>query len=106
MLNCHLTKRWGEEIQNPQRGDLVAALDELNNKDAEHPDCWLSTEEGWSLSAFESGLVVFENIETGDGPWHMPSVSKAVTLELWLLLKSNEIAALQVKSWANGYGNT
>ncbi len=106
MPTCHLTKRWGEGVQNPQHSDLVAALNELNKKDAEHPDCWLNTEEGWSLSVFESGLVVLENIETGEGPWHMRSVSRESALELWQLLQANEMASLHAKPWVSGYGNT
>ena len=106
MPNCHLTKRWGEAVQNPQHTDLLAALNELDQKDAEHPDCWLSTEEGWSLAVFENGLVIFENIETGEGPWHMRSVSRESALELWLLLQANEIVSLQAKPWVSGYGNT
>lgn len=103
---CHLTKRWGEGIQNPQQSDLVAALNELKSSDAEHPDCSLSAEEGWSISVFESGLVIFENDETGEGPWHMRSMQNEAALDLWRLLQANDIAALQAKAWGPGYGNT
>lgn len=106
MSYSYLTKRWGESIQNPQHQELVAALNELDKPDAEHPDCWLNTEDGWSISVFESSLTIFENIETGEGPWHMHSISKTNALELWQLLQSNNIAALQNKPWVAGYGNT
>lgn len=106
MLNCYLTKRWGGTIQNPQPSDLASALNELSQNDQEHPDCSLNTEEGWSLSVFESGLVVFENIETGEGPKHMHAVPRNVALELWQLLQANEMSLLQQKPWGEGYGNT
>lgn len=106
MPTTYLTKRWGEGIQSPHRQELVEALSELDKPDAEHPDCWLNTEDGWSISVFESGLIIFQNVETGEGPWHMRSTSKETALELWQLLQENNIAALQNKPWAAGYGNT
>lgn len=105
MTSCHLTKRWGETINDPQHNDLVAALNELVKKDPEHPDCSISTEDGWSLSVFEEGLVVFENIETGEGPWHMRDVPQSVVLDLWQLLQSNELLVLKQRQWLAGYGS-
>lgn len=106
MSSTYITNRWGTSIQNPQQLELIAALNELEKSDAEHPDCWLNTEDGWSISIFESGLAIFENIETGEGPWHMRSISKTIALELWQLLQANNIAALQNQPWEVGYGNT
>ena len=105
-MATRLTKRWGEGIENPKHADLISALSELDASDGEHPDCWLSTEDGWSVSVFESGLVVFENVETGEGPWHMKAVSRADALELWQLLDANDLATLQTKPWVEGYGDS
>jgi hypothetical protein len=35
--------------------ELLAQLEE---RDPEHPDAWLTHESGWTLAVFESGLVV------------------------------------------------
>jgi hypothetical protein len=83
----------------------MSALRELERPDPEHPDCWLTSEEGWSVAVFESGLVILENIATGAGPWHMRDVSKEVALGLWVMLQANDLVALQAKPWSVGYGS-
>jgi len=51
-----------ERDPTPERlDDLVRELDGL--EDDEHPDVAVAHESGWSLSAFPSGLVVWENLE-------------------------------------------
>lgn len=105
-MATHLTTRWGKTISNPNSQDLASALGALDKPDDEHPDCWLSTEDGWSISVFQSGLVIFENIETGEGPWHMKGVSRSAALELWQMLQSNDLLSIQTKPWDGGYGNT
>jgi hypothetical protein len=99
----HLTKRWGEGIANPSDNDLVAALEELKEKDPEHPDCWVSDDAGWSIAAHEGGLVTFENVETGEGPWHMRGVSPSAVHQYWRTLISGDIAALHKLPWEPGY---
>jgi hypothetical protein len=88
------------------RSRKTAALAELERSDPEHPDCWLSDDAGWTVSVFESGLVTLENIESGEGPWHMRGVSTAIALELWILLRSGDLTALRAKTWQPGYGST
>jgi hypothetical protein len=56
-----LTKRWGQDISNPTPQDLAGAIAELAQPDSEHPDCWLSAEDGWSVSLFESGRCFTRN---------------------------------------------
>ena len=103
-MTCHLTKRWGEGVANPSENDLMSALDELKQRDPEHPDCWVSDESGWSLSAHEGGLVVLENIETGEGPWHMRGIPPHAVLEYWGMLITGDIASLKGLPWKDGYG--
>jgi hypothetical protein len=103
-MTCHLTKRWGEGVANPCESDLLSALDELKQSDPEHPDCWVSDEGGWSLSAHEGGLVVLENIETDEGPWHMRGVKPETVLQYWQMLIRGDIALLRALSWKGGYG--
>jgi hypothetical protein len=99
-----LTKRWGEDINNPTSQDLAIAVAELAQPDSEHPDCWLSANDGWSVSLFESGLAVLENIETDEGPWYLNGVSREQALELWRLLQAGDLVKLRDQAWQSGYG--
>ena len=102
-MPCHLTKRWGEGVAAPNDRDLAKALDELKAHDPEHPDCWLSDEAGWSIAAHEGGLVTFENVESGEGPWHMRDVSRETVHQYWQTLISGDIEALRRLPWKPGY---
>ncbi len=79
-------------------------LNSLAADDPEHPDVSLSHESGWCLSAFSGGLVVFENVESGDGPWHMQSVPAIRVLEYWYTLAGGGHQDLLSLPWAPGYG--
>jgi|SRR5215467_8269925 len=103
MATC-LTKRYGDTILKPTTEDLAAALAELEREDPEHPDCWLSDEDDWTISVFVGGLVILENPETQEGPWHMRGVSPTQVLGLWRLLDQGNIAELHNQPWIQGYG--
>ena len=105
MTTTYLERRWGGGGKNPSAVELRDALAELAQPDPEHPDCWLSDENGWTISAFGSGLVVFENAETGEGPFHMKRQSHEAVLELWRLLSLGEIETIRLKPWLTGYGH-
>lgn len=99
----HLERRWGGGGRNPREDELRAALAELVKHDEEHPDCWLSDENGWTIAAHESGDVVLENVESGEGPWHMSNPGTEVVLDLWRQLQAGEIESIRAKSWLAGY---
>jgi hypothetical protein len=103
MATC-LTKRYGDTILKPTMEDLAGALAELQLEDPEHPDCWLSDEDEWTVAAFASGLVVLENAETLEGPWHMRAVSMEDVLGLWRLLDQGNLDELRNRPWQAGYG--
>src|SRR5687768_1121264 len=105
MSQTSLQRRWGGGGDDPTEAEMRSALAELDVHDPEHPDCWLSHYSGWSISAFGSGLVVLENLESGEGPWHMRSQTKEQVLALWRLLQSGDIPAIRSKSWLEGYGS-
>lgn len=106
MKRTYLERRWGGGGTNPKEEELRAALAELVTPDQEHPDCWLSDEDGWTIAAHESGVVVFENVESSDGPWHMKNQNSEAILVLWRLLQSGAIDAIRAKPWLGGYGRT
>lgn len=102
-MTVYLTKRWGETVDNPDLSELAGALEELKTADPEHPDCWLSDANGWTVSAFDSGLVILENPETKEGPWHMRGISKQEIVRLWELLASGKLDEIRRSPWVSGY---
>ena len=103
-MATRLTKRFGDTILKPTADDLAGALAELQLEDPEHPDCWLSDENEWTVSAYTSGWVILENLETQEGPWHMRGVSPEQVLGLWQLLDQGNLNELQSRPWQRGYG--
>lgn len=79
-------------------------LNSLANDDPEHPDVSLNHESGWSLSVFSGGLIIFENVETGEGPWHMRASQTDTILKLWRALAASDLQHLLSQPWAAGYG--
>lgn len=105
MASTYLNRRWGETANDPTVQEVLSALDELDKPDPEHPDCWLSDEAGWSISAHETGLLVLENVETGEGPWHIPNCERKLVLELWQTLQRGGLKSIKGYDWLEGYCN-
>jgi hypothetical protein len=104
MAYC-VTTLSGSEEPNVSSARMAAVLASLDQADDEHPDVSLTHETEWSMAVFPSGLVVFENLETGD-PMHMRGVSRARALELWQQLARGEVESLRALPWEPGYGVT
>ena len=102
-MTTRLQRRWGETYENPSEKELRQALSDLATDDAEHPDCWLSDDEGWSIAAHQGGSVVLENIATSEGPWHLPKLSSDEVLGLWQLLQNGQIERIRQRQWIEGY---
>ena len=82
---------------------LLSELDEPS--DAEHPDVSISRASGLTLSAFNSGLVVVENVESDDiAPMHQRGLSRDEVRRIFRLLAHGEVAALSALDWQPGYG--
>lgn len=105
-MKFSVTDRWGGTDDGPTVERMKEILAQLAEDDLEHPDAWLSMEDGWTLSADQEGLVVWHNVERGVAePRHMRGVTRERMLELWLLVaqgRTNEIDALP---WQPGYGH-
>jgi hypothetical protein len=78
-------------------------LDELDASDPEHPDVWLTHESGWTLSAYESSLVVWENPEQRTEPRHMTGIAREAVLAMWIELSRGDLAAVEAQPWQPGY---
>ena len=103
-MNFFAHDRLGRTILRPTSEQMQELLASLSVLDPEHPDISVQTESGWCISAFGSGLVVLENVETGEGPWHLEGQQVDQVLGLWSMLVSSEIASVRAADWVNGYG--
>src|SRR5688572_18750115 len=100
----HVVTRWGDSVDSPSREKMLEILAELDRPDREHPDTWLTHESGWTLSVYESGLLVWENLEDSVGPRHLLGVPRQKTIELWIKLAEGEIAPIEKEPWRPGAG--
>ena len=64
-MTTHLVTRWRRSVDDPSEPQLRAAIAQLESDDPNYPDCCLSNEEGWAISALQGGTVILENIQTG-----------------------------------------
>ena len=103
MPTTYLNKRRGGGQNNPTVQEMLSALTELEKSDPEHPDCWLSDEAGWTVAAYESGMVVLENVESGEGPWHISKIDRQFVFQLWQALQRGDLAAVRGQTWQEGY---
>lgn len=91
-------------VASPDEATMSLLLSSLAAPDREHPDVSLSHESGWCLSVFGSGLVVLENVESSEGPWHMMPSSPQYSLNLWRLLSGGQVTEIRSHPWVPGYG--
>jgi hypothetical protein len=104
-VTFYSTNRWGAMEREPSVDHLRNLLQSLDIADNEHPDVSLTHETGWALSAFSSGLVLFENIEgENKSARHMKNVPRDKVLRLWIMLAQGELAAVEAEPWLRGYG--
>jgi hypothetical protein len=99
----HARGRWGGSECNPPIERLRELLKELDIEDREHFDVSLTHETGWCLSAFPSGLLVWENLEDeDDNSKHMNGASREKVLALWLKLAQGDRVAIEAEPWLPG----
>jgi len=84
-VDTGLENRWGGGPENPTVEEMRAALAELDTPDMEHPNTWLSDDEGWTVDVYESGLVIFSHED--EVICERRDVTRGEALELWLLLQ-------------------
>lgn len=93
-VDTYLETRWGGGPENPSVDELRSALAELAVSDEEHPDTWLTDQNGWCVIVNESGLVMLTN-DSGDCTFRRTGVSNEQALELWLLLQRGKVEEIQ-----------
>jgi hypothetical protein len=66
-VSFFVTNRMGQDVKAPDAETIDRVLAELDEPvDDKHPDISLTHETGWSLGAFPSGAVIWENVENHD----------------------------------------
>lgn len=94
----------GETFDDPSEDLIEAVLRELDGPiDQEHTDVSATHHSGWCLTAFPSGLLVWEDLDE-DAPRHMRAVSRPGVRSLWLALAAGNLATIESQAWAPGYG--
>lgn len=99
-----VTDRAGRSYADPSASQIDAVLAELAlDGDNEHPDVSLAHESGWVLSAFGSGLLIWEHVDEGE-PRHIAAATPADVRRLWDALAEGDIALVEREHWSDGYG--
>lgn len=79
-------------------------LDDLVHSDRDHPDISLSNEDGWVLSIFPSGLVVFENgLDEDDNAMYLRGTGREEQLQLLRWLNDGQLDDIQALDWADEF---
>ncbi|MFI6050982.1 hypothetical protein ACIBCO_12955 [Streptomyces violascens] len=97
-MSYFMTDLSGTSVEEPDEAMMRTILDGLADADDEHPDVSLTHENGWSLSAFPSGellWLLWENLDDPDAaPRQVSGVSKDEVLRLFGLLATGDTAEI------------
>jgi hypothetical protein len=90
------------EVDDTSIDRVLAQLDDP--PDDEHPDVSIHDESGWGLSAFQSGALVWENVEEDGEPRHMTAVPRDHVRHLFRCVAAGDLTAVEAEPWLPGYG--
>ena len=94
----------GETSRSDDPRDIDALLTQLDMTDQEHTDVAVRTADGWTISAYRSGNVVFENVEARSSvPRHIKRLSRGEIGRVMRLLAAGDLDALEREPWQTGY---
>ena len=95
--HIELQTRWGDGNRHPSIVDLKNAVNELKQKDDEHPCAFISDEFGDVVEAYQDGRVVYYSLDTPDKRHETKVDEIEKVLDIWLLFcegKQNELDQL------------
>lgn len=99
------THPYGEQDTDLAPSALDELVTELSLGDREHSGVSVMHESGWSLAAYRSGTIVWENVEDDAvAPRHRTAVTPSEVRRLFGLLADGDIVAVDEGTWAHGYG--
>jgi hypothetical protein len=98
----YVESRWGGSEAAPSAERLRELIDDLNVKDEEHPDTWLShSSSGWSLRLDESRYAFLDDADCKTVA-HMQNVSADQALQLWIRFSSLGPEGVNGEPWTKG----
>jgi hypothetical protein len=103
-MSYYVESRWGGSEHEPSASRMLELLEELETSDPEHPDTWLTNENGWTLAVHETGVVVWDNLDAGVPARHLTNVAKEKAFELWRLLVLGRLNIIEQEPWQPGNG--
>lgn len=94
--------RWGGSEEAPSQNRLAEIVAELDVKDGEHPDTWLThVASEWSLRLDEEGYAYVSD-QGAVTRWHMSGVSRNAGLALWIRFAASGFDGVKSEPWAQG----
>jgi hypothetical protein len=100
-MTFSVTHRDGDMEHEPPIAALDALVAEFDRVDSEHPDVSVKHESEWALSAFPSGLLIFENVEAAE-PRHRLVRDRDELRALFAALAVGDLATVEAAGWASG----
>jgi len=94
-----ITHRNGAMQADPPIEAIEALLEELDGIDDEHPDVAISHDSGWTLSAFASGRLIYENVEDLDQLPRQILIDRRVARDLFRVLAEGDLNRLEGEAW-------
>jgi hypothetical protein len=93
------------EMEPASTEALPGLIAELDNADGEHTDVSIEDESGWALSAYATGLVIWENVEGDAGTeQQMTDVSRDEMVEMFTEIANGNIEAVASRPWEPRHG--
>lgn len=86
-----LETRWSGSISRPTEADITKALTELEKSDPEHPNTWLTNEDGDVLEAFEDFTVRLYNLDIPEKALTSKKLPLSKIQQLWLLFAKGDV---------------
>ncbi|KAF0094671.1 MAG: hypothetical protein E1N59_1675 [Puniceicoccaceae bacterium 5H] len=99
----HTTDIFGVTLVAPEEEEMREVLESLEDADfGEHPYVSLTHESGWTLSYYESGVLLLENLsgdEELEAPRYLRDVEQKQVLEYWKLLAAGKMKDIRALKW-------
>ena len=99
IVSAHVAHLFGE-MEPATAEALPALIAELDGADGEHTDVSIEDDSGWGLSAYATGLVIWENIDDNGVPaQQMTDVSREEMVEMFMEIANGNIEAVASRRW-------
>jgi hypothetical protein len=103
-MAAYMNGRMGDTVDDVSAESIREVLVQLDEPpDDEHPDVSICHTSGWTLSAFQSGRLIWENDEDGGGLFHMAQASRRTISRLFTAIASDDLTSVHDQPWLTGY---